>query len=58
MPPFSLPSALPGPATVAATATDGTLVVIPDFCGDADDLIIGQYKDSPLLQALICSFVY
>lgn len=60
---MGLPSLLPGPLDAYAPAlsssggADGTLTSIADMCADAQALILAQYRESPRLLALLCSYV-
>lgn len=59
--PFTLPRTLPGdfPTTTSpGGGSDGTLSEVADFCEDGRSLILGQYKESPLLLGLLCSYLH
>lgn len=61
--PVSLPTLLPGPLDAyaptlsASGGGSGSLASVSDMCADAQALILAQYKDSPRLLALLCSYV-
>lgn len=61
--PYSLPTYLPGPVPDSANTTSdlggaaGTLHELTSHCASARALILAQYKDSPHLLALLCSYV-
>ena len=65
--PYALPSTLPGglslglslePSTSPTGGAAGTLALLsPAHCASALSLLIAQYADSPLLQALLCSYL-
>lgn len=59
--PYFLPTTLPGDTTVIPApeptetgGADGTITPITSFCDSGLALLLKQYADSPLLQALIC----
>jgi hypothetical protein len=62
--PYSLPTTLPGDAASAYVNTlsptggsAGTLAEFTSHCESALALLIAEYQDSPLLQALICGYL-
>ena len=56
--PTTFPFAFPGDANSYSLTggSDGTLAELTSHCESALSLLIGQYQDSPKLQALICGY--
>lgn len=59
--PFGLPASLPGTWTTATSekgGSEGTLHQVTSVCNAAEARIISQYRESPLLLALLCSLLH
>lgn len=48
---------IPPLSSETATEVGGEIVAIPDHCADGLAVLIQEYRDSPVLQALICAFL-